>query len=218
MHPILWQAIMSLCCGALPDGFVYPDALCGNIILEIRYYTSYNFIGERLDGYEAPRAVLAEQAAIALCEAAAEFEKLGFAIKIYDAYRPQSAVDHFLRWGSDKADCRMKDIFYPDISKEDIFTLDYISPHSAHSRGSAVDMTLIGLRTGKETDMGGVFDFFGPVSAYDASGISWSQRENRMLMRRVMTECGFEPEDSEWWHFRLSDEPYPDTAFDFPIR
>ncbi len=204
--------------GSLPRGFAYPDALCGNIILEIRYYTSYNFVGERLDGYEAPRAVLAEPAAFALCKAAEEFGRLGYVIKIFDAYRPQSAVDHFVRWGKDLTDCRMKDIFYPDLSKEDIFTLDYISPHSAHSRGSAVDMTLVDRMSGREVDMGGSFDFFGPVSAYDAPGIDAGQRENRWLMRHVMTESGFEPEDGEWWHFRFSNEPYPDTFFDFPIR
>ena len=201
----------------LPAGFVYPTELCGNIILEIRYFTSYNFVGEPLTGYEAPRAVLTEPAARALCAAAERFEDLGYAVKIYDAYRPRSAVEHFLRWGGDLSDQRMKDVFYPEISKEEIFTRNFISPLSAHSRGSALDITLVDRLTGKDADMGGVFDLFGEISSFAAPGLSAEQRRNRQLLRSVMEESGFEGDADEWWHFRYKDEPYPDRYFDFPI-
>ena len=201
-----------------PSGFVSLGDAVPDAILEIRYYSTWNFIGDRIDGYEQPAAFLTREAAEALRAASNELISRGFRIKIYDAYRPQRAVDHFARWAEDVNDVRMKECFYPDVDKARLFELGFIARHSGHSRGSTVDLTLFDARTQKEADMGGVFDFFGEVSHWDYQGITPEQRANRMLLRRTMTGCGFRPLAEEWWHFSLEKEPYPDTYFTFPVR
>ncbi|MBR0282825.1 MAG: haloacid dehalogenase-like hydrolase [Oscillibacter sp.] len=190
-----------------------PDA-----ILEIRYYSTYNFVGDRIDGYEEPLALLTKEAASALKEVSDELLTMGFRLKIFDAYRPQMAVTHFMNWALDADDTRMKEYFYPELDKEALFPQGYIAEHSGHSRGSTVDLTLFDMAAEKEADMGGTFDYFGELSHPDYTGITREQYANRMILREVMLKHGFKPLAEEWWHFTLENEPYPDTYFTFPIN
>lgn len=192
---------------------VVPDA-----IFEIRYYSTYNFVGDRIDGYEEPLAFLTKEAADALKGASDDLKKQGYRLKIYDAYRPQMAVTNFVEWAKDEEDTRMKEYFYPDLNKDVLFPQGYIAEHSGHSRGSTVDLTLFDMETEKEVDMGGTFDYFGEESHPDYKGITEEQYNNRMILRKAMTDHGFKPLDTEWWHFTLADEPYPDTYFTFPVN
>ena len=193
-------------------GEAVPDA-----IMEIRYYSTYNFVGDRIDGYEEPVALLTKEAAAALRAVSDDLVSRGYRLKIYDAYRPQKAVSHFMRWALDSADTRMKQYFYPELEKDVLFPLRYINEHSGHSRGSTVDLTLFDMNTEKEADMGGTFDYFGELSHPDYQEITEKQYGNRMLLREVMTAHGFKPLTEEWWHFTLENEPYPDTYFTFPV-
>ena len=210
---------------------VVPDA-----ILEIRYYSTYNFVGARIDGYLEPTALLTRQAADSLKVVSDELKAQGYRLKIYDAYRPQMGVDHFMRWGDDVTDTLMKPYFYPDVPRDSLFDLGYIARRSGHSRGSTVDLSLFDMNTEKEVDMGGTFDWFGYESHPDFGGnpetgeytgicnspsgrtITAEQFENRMILRRAMLRHGFKPYDEEWWHFTLINEPYPDTYFTFPVK
>ena len=199
------------------SGFVSIGEVIPDVLLDIRYYSSFNFIGERIDGYEEPVALLTREAAQALKAASDEAKKRGLRLKIFDAYRPQKAVDHFVRWAKDPGDIRMKPFFYPELEKQELFVKGYIAKQSSHSRGSAIDLTLFDMKTGREVDMGGPFDYFGELSHPDYKGITEEQYENRMILRNAMIRNGFQPIDCEWWHFSLKDEPYPDTYFSFPV-
>ena len=164
-------------------------------------------------------ALLSKQAAAALKKASDELVQLGYRLKIYDAYRPQKAVDHFVRWSKNIEDTLMKRYFYPDLDKSVLFAQEYIAEKSGHTRGSTVDLTLFDMTTEKEVDMGGTFDFFGEQSHPDyKKTLTDEQYSNRMLLRNVMIKHGFKPLDSEWWHFTLKDEPFPDTYFDFDVK
>lgn len=200
-----------------PSGFVVLADHVPEIIQEIRYHSSYNFIGDRIDGYEEPCALLTKEAARALKNVAGEMAAWGFRLKVFDAYRPARAVKRFVLWGIDDLDLRMKPFFYPDLEKEELFLRGYIAKQSSHSRGSAIDLTLLDMATGKELDMGGPYDFFGEISHPDYTGITDEQRENRAILQGTMMRNGFVPIDCEWWHFTLADEPYPNTYFDFPV-
>ena len=218
--PTLGAGGVSLGESQAPDdasGFVLISEAVPDAILEIRYYSTYNFIGERVDGYEQPVALLTREAAEALRAASDEFAQMGYRLKIFDAYRPCSAVAHFVRWAEDVDDARMKPYFYPDVDKADLFSSGYIARRSGHSRGSTVDLTLFDMRTGREVDMGGPFDWFGELSHPGYEGVTEEQRANRMLLREVMLKHGFKPLSTEWWHFTLADEPYPHTYFTFPV-
>lgn len=200
-----------------PSGFVELAEVVPDAILEIRYYSTYNFVGERIDGYEAPVALLTREAADALRAASDDFADQGYRLKIYDAYRPQTAVDHFKRWAADLEDVSMKGCFYPDLDKSVLFSQGYISSKSGHSRGSTVDLTLLDMDTGKELDMGGTFDYFGKRSHPGYDGLTEGQAANRALLRETMLAHGFKGINTEWWHFTLKNEPYSDTYFDFPV-
>ncbi|MBR4701011.1 MAG: M15 family metallopeptidase [Oscillospiraceae bacterium] len=200
-----------------PSGFVVLADLVPGIVQEIRYYSTYNFIGDRIDGYEEPCAILTREAARAVKAASNELLVQGYRLKVFDAYRPAAAVKHFVFWGIEDQDVRMKPYFYPDLEKQALFAEGYIAKRSSHSRGSTIDLTLLDMKTGKELDMGSPFDFFSEVSHPDYRGITEEQYRNRMLLQRVMVRNGFVPLDCEWWHFTLKDEPYPDTYFDFPV-
>ena len=200
-----------------PSGFVVLAEVLPHIVQEIRYYSTYNFIGERIDGYEEPCAILTVEAARALKSVSSELIVQGYRLKVFDAYRPACAVKHFVLWGIEDQDIRMKPYFYPALEKQELFAKGYIAKQSSHSRGSAVDLTLLDMRTGKELDMGSPFDLFSEVSHPDCKDITAEQYENRMRLRRVMLRSGFRPIDCEWWHFSLENEPYPDTYFEFPV-
>lgn len=202
-----------------------PDA-----ILEIRYFGTYNFVGTRIDGYEEPTALLTRRAADSLRAVSDDVKQQGYRLKIYDAYRPQKAVDHFVRWSKDVNDTLMKRYFYPDLPKDVLFPREYICERSGHTRGSTVDLTLFDMNTEKELDMGGTFDWFGHESHPDFCGnpdtqtyaqsdsLTVEQFNNRMTLRRAMLRHGFKPMRTEWWHFTLADEPFPDTYFTFPVK
>ncbi|MBQ4488404.1 MAG: M15 family metallopeptidase [Ruminobacter sp.] len=200
------------------SGFVLLSDAVPDAILEIRYYSTYNFVGDRIDGYEEPLAFLTKEAAAALKNVSDELITKGYRLKIFDAYRPQKAVTHFMNWALDEEDVRMKKYFYPELDKKVLFPQGYIAEHSGHSRGSTVDLTLFDMTTEKEVDMGGTFDYFGELSHPDYRNITEEQYRNRMLLREVMLKHGFKPLVEEWWHFTLANEPYPDTYFTFPIN
>lgn len=213
-----------------PHGFVSISDLISDAILDIRYYGNYNFVGTRIDGYLAPKALFSAQAADSLVLVANDLRRQGYCIKVYDAYRPQKAVDHFMRWVSDPADTLMRQNFYPMVSKSRMVN-KYIARHSAHTRGAAIDLTLVDIATGQDLDMGGTFDWFGKESHPDycgdpnrmvyyprENGLTEQQFNNRMLLRRAMLAHGFKPIKSEWWHFSLAREPFPNTYFDFDIK
>ena len=197
--------------------FVLLSDYVPGIIQEIRYYTTYNFVGDRIDGYEEPCALLTREAARALKIVSNEMNVQGYRLKIYDTYRPARAVKHFVFWGIEDLDLRMKPYFYPELEKQELFQTGYICKKSSHSRGSAVDLTLFDMKTGKEVDMGGPFDYFSELSHPDYKGITEDQYRNRMLLQKTMMRNGFVPYDCEWWHFMLDNEPYPDTYFEFPV-
>ncbi len=199
------------------SGFVLlADAVPG-IVQEIRYYSTYNFIGDRIDGYEEPCAILTAEAARALRGVSNDANVMGCRLKIFDAYRPAAAVRRFVLWGIEDLDLRMKPFFYPDLPKQELFVRGYIASKSSHSRGSTVDLTLLDMATGKELDMGSPFDLFSEISHPDSRAVTDEQYRNRMLLQGMMVRGGFVPIDCEWWHFTLKDEPYPDTYFDFPV-
>ena len=199
------------------SGFVSIAEAVPDVLLDIRYYSSFNFIGERIDGYEEPVALLTREAAMALNQVSNEAMQQGWRLKIFDAYRPQKAVDHFVRWAKDPEDIRMKQYFYPELEKRDIIPQNYIAEHSGHSRGSTVDLTLFDMASQKDADMGGTFDYFGELSHPDYPGVTENQHGNRMFLQKLMVKHGFRPLDSEWWHFTLENEPYADTYFTFPV-
>ena len=198
-------------------GFVLLSDIVPSIVQEIRYFSTFNFIGDRIDGYEEPCALLTKDAARALKAVSNEMLVQGYRLKIFDAYRPVNAVKHFILWGIEDEDIRMKPYFYPEIDKQDTFALGYIAKQSSHSRGSAIDLTLLDMATGKELDMGSPFDMFSERSHPDYRGITDEQYENRMILQKSMVRNGFVPNECEWWHFMLKDEPFPDTYFNFPV-
>ena len=200
-----------------PSDFVVLADYVPSIIQEIRYYTTYNFIGDRIDGYEEPCALATIEMARALKSAANELLVKGYRMKIFDTYRPARAVKHFVLWGIEDQDIRMKPYFYPELVKQELFRKGYIASKSTHSRGSTVDLTLFDMKTGKELDMGSPFDLFSELSHPDCRTVTEEQYQNRMLLQKAMIRNGFKPIDCEWWHFTLEDEPFPDTYFDFPV-
>ncbi|WP_038287741.1 M15 family metallopeptidase [Acetivibrio straminisolvens] len=203
---------------SLPDGFVYVTDVISTAQLEIRYFSNDNFTGTMIDGYEAPKAILTKEAAYALKIAADKLYEQGYYIKIFDAYRPQRAVNHFVRWAQDLYDTKMKEKYYPELDKSVLFKLGYIAEKSGHSRGSTVDLTLVHISTGEELDMGSGFDFFGEISNHGTPLITPEQERNRNILRDAMVDAGFEAYTKEWWHYKLKGEPYPDTYFDFPVN
>ena len=200
-----------------PSGFVLLSDYVPHIVQEIRYFSTYNFIGERIDGYEEPCALLTKEAARALKAVSNEVIVHGYRLKVFDAYRPACAVKQFVLWGIEDQDIRMKQYFYPELDKQELFKKGYIAKKSSHSRGSAVDLTLLDMKTGKELDMGSPFDLFSEMSHPGSKEVTEEQYENRMLLQNVMVRNGFVPIDCEWWHFSLENEPYPDTYFEFPV-
>ncbi len=200
-----------------PSGFVLLADQVPQIVQEIRYYSTYNFIGDRIEGYEEPCALLTREAARALRAVSGELIVQGYRLKVFDAYRPACAVRSFVLWGLEDRDIRMKEYFYPELEKQELFARGYIASRSSHCRGSTVDLTLLDMKSGKEVDMGGPFDLFSEISHPDYRGITEEQFANRMILRDAMLRGGFLPFDCEWWHFTLAEEPYPDTYFEFPV-
>jgi D-alanyl-D-alanine dipeptidase len=221
------------------SGFVVLRDVDPTIQHDIRYYTAHNFVGTRIDGYRAPLCILTKQAAKALRTVQREMLKQGYTLKVYDCYRPQRAVDHFVRWARDLADQRMKAEFYPRVDKTRLFEDGYIAEKSGHSRGSTLDLTIVKLPARHQrpyvpgerlvdcaapnrfpdntVDMATGYDCFDTLSHTDDPRVTGQARENRQLLKAAMVSAGFRNLAEEWWHFTLNDEPFPDTYFNFPV-
>jgi len=217
---LLWGLSSSLTAQQImPPDFVRLSEAAPDIMQEIRYYSTYNFVGERIPGYEAPEAILVKPAADSLIAVNRELMTMGYRLKVMDAYRPQRAVDFFVRWAMDQSDERMKPYFYPDCPKNELFHRGYLSRRSGHTRGATVDVTLFDMRLGREVDMGTPYDLLGLPSHFAyTEGLSQQQLEMRRLLRSVMCKHGFKPIACEWWHFTLVNEPYPVSSFNFPVQ
>ena len=205
----------------LPEGFVYLLKIVPDIELELRYFSSDNFVGATIDGYLDNKCIITGQAVRALQDVQKELKSDGYGLKVFDAYRPQQAVDHFVRWAKDIDDAKMKEQFYPNIDKSVLFKEGYISAKSGHTRGSTVDLTIIYLeehRKGQELDMGTPWDFFSTLSWPASNEVTKEQKSNRMLLQQVMLKHGFKGLKEEWWHFTLIEEPFPNTYFNFPVK
>jgi len=201
----------------MKDGFVFLDELVPGIRWDAKYATWDNFTGKPVDGYLANRIVGTRALCAALGRAQETADARGFGLLLWDGYRPQRAVDAFVRWSRQPEDGRTKQRHYPNIDRADMFAQGYVATESGHSRGSTVDLTLYDKATGELAPMGGDHDLMDPVSHHGARGIGPVEAENRRLLCSLMEECGFLRYDREWWHYTLKDEPYPDTYFDFPI-
>lgn len=211
--------LQTMFAGNIPEGFVYLDEIIPNIDIELRYITDHNFLGVPVDGYEATKCIISEKAAEAINGVQQELNSYGLGLRIYDTYRPQRAVDHFVRWAKVLDDTLTKSEFYPEVDKKDLFKNGYIASKSSHTRGSTVDLTIIDLRDGKELDMGSNFDYFGQLSwVHTPENITMAQQAHRMLLQTLMAKYGFNNYSAEWWHFTLKDEPFPETYFDFPVK
>ncbi|GAB5537865.1 MAG: M15 family metallopeptidase [Rubricoccaceae bacterium] len=230
---------------ALPDGFVRLSEFAPEIAQEIRYTTAFNFVGEPIDAYNAPECILTTQAASALKQVAADLAEQDLGLKVYDCYRPQTAVNHFVRWARTD-DRTMKPAFYPDVSKNRLFADGYIASRSGHSRGSTVDLTLVHQPVAesivperfyptpgnlprcdrplpdrfaeRDLDMGSAYDCLSPISATASRAVSAEARRNRQTLKAAMDRRGFRNYSKEWWHFTLRGEPYTNTYHDFPVE
>ena len=223
----------------LPEGFVYLDELDKTIEVSMRYISSENFVGSPIDGYKAARIIMTKPTAEALCKVQKELAAEGYSLVVYDAYRPQKAVNHFVRWGKDLTESAMKAKYYPNVNKKEVFDLGYVAIKSGHSRGSTVDLTIIRkgekvkqptLQTrsinGQEipflddgtVDMGSSFDLFDEASHHESPKISENYHTMRRYLRAKMEKHGFKPLTDEWWHYTLKNEPFPNTYFDFDIE
>ncbi|QNE20805.1 D-Ala-D-Ala dipeptidase VanX [Kribbella qitaiheensis] len=197
--------------------FVFVDEFVPGLRWDAKYATWDNFVGKPVDGYVANRTVGTRALCAALEQAREKAEPLGFGLLLWDGYRPQRAVDCFLRWSAQPEDGRTKLRHYPNIDRAEMFGKGYVSAKSGHSRGSTVDLTLYHLTTGELAPMGGDHDLMDPISHHGADGITPDEARNREYLCSIMEDCGFDRYDSEWWHYTLKNEPYPDTYFDFPI-
>jgi D-alanyl-D-alanine dipeptidase len=201
-----------------PAAFVDATTLIPGLVVEVRYAGEHNFVGKRVDGYEAPVCLLTRPAATALAQVQGDLAERGLGLKVFDCYRPVRAVAHFMRWARDVRDTKAKAEFYPSVDKRELFALGYIAPQSGHSRGSTVDIGLVKLADGSELDMGTPFDTFSPRSWPSDTTVSVDARHNRALLADAMRRRGFQRYVKEWWHFTLRAEPFPATYFDFPVR
>ena len=204
---------------AMPAEFIDAATVVDGLVVDMRYFGADNFVGTRIDGYEAPRCLLTRRAALALTAAQRDLARRGLGLKVLDCYRPTRAVAHFARWARDLADVARKVDYYPDVDKRGLFRLGYIAERSGHSRGSTVDITLV-RRAGSESDpdMGTPFDFFSPRSWPGDISVGKTARGNRALLAAALARTGFQAYNKEWWHFTLRNEPFPASYFDFPVR
>lgn len=208
----------SVCLAQLPKGFVYVENFIPDLEVDLRYCTSNNFVGAPIDGYENYCLILTKEAAVALAEVQKELKKSNLSLKIYDGYRPQRAVNHFIRWARDLNDTINKSQFYPNVKKRNLFKEQYIASHSGHSKGSTLDVTIINYATKEVLDMGSKFDFFGKESWTNYPNLNKKQKKNRALLNSIMSKHGFRNYFREWWHFTLRKQPFPKTFFDFIIE
>ena len=198
------------------SGFAPVYSVIDDAVYDIRYYSPYNFTGNKIQGYKAPVAYMTKEALEALSIAADDLRQQGYRLLIWDTYRPQKAVDNFVKWINDPEDEGNK-TFYPELKKSDLLKGNYIMEKSGHTRGSTIDLTII-KRDGSFVDMGGTFDLFSEISHPDYKKLTKEQKNNRKILHNAMIKAGFKEIDSEWWHYTLKNEPYPDTYFDFDVE
>lgn len=235
-------AIISFSAGERPEGFVDIKEVIPNVQLDIRYFGPHNFVGEKINGYNAGKCIITKEAAAALAKVQNDLGQFSLAIKIYDCYRPQRAVDHFVKWAKEIDNTKTREEFYPTVDKRNLFKDGYIDSKSGHSRGSTIDLTIIPIPAPPQAqyfpgqkssacylpanqrfrdnsiDMGTGFDCFHELSHTENKSIGTQQRINRMLLKSLMGKYGFRNFEKEWWHYTLNNEPYPDTYFDFGIE
>ena len=202
----------------LPEGFVYAKSVIPDLDVELRYFSTNNFVGDTIDGYKANRLILTKQTAEKLKLVQEELQQQNLCLKVYDGYRPQRAVNHFIRWARDLNDTINKAQFYPEVNKRNLFKSGYIATRSGHSRGSTLDLTITNGETGEPLDMGSPYDFFGEASWVAHKDLSEEQKNNRQLLQTVMLKHNFRNYPKEWWHFTLRWEPFPKTYFDFVVE
>lgn len=200
-----------------PELFVDLLEVDSSIVIDLKYFTGDNFVGESICGYLSETCLLTKPAALALQRVQHSLAEFGLGLKVFDAYRPQRSVDQFIEWCDQDGANPTQARFFPTLQRPELFSKGYLIRHSSHTRGSTVDLTLIDLDSKEELDMGTEFDFFGPESWFDSNSVSAQVRANRMLLQRVMVQHGFVPFHQEWWHFTLQDEPFPNQYFDFEI-
>ena len=201
----------------IPKDFLYVEHYIPQVVIDLKYYTNDNFIGSKINGYKSNKCIITKDAANALRHVQNDLKHFGYGIKIFDAYRPQKAVDHFVRWAKNN-NRKMKSIHYPGINKKLLFKEGYIASKSGHSRGSTVDLTIIDLNNGQELDMGTIYDYFGHESSVNYTDLNYNQKTNRALLQSVMKKYGFKTLKEEWWHFTLHNEPFSDKYFDFNVE
>jgi len=209
--------MLNSCNNKLPEGFVYLHNVDPSIQLDLKYITSDNFVGTPVNGYKQQVCICTEEAAKALKEVQKEVQAKGWSLIVFDAYRPQKAVNHFIQWAKDLNDTLTKSKFYPQVDKKDLFKLNYIASKSSHSRGSTFDLSILDEK-GELQEMGTPFDYFGPESWPDYDGITSEQRAKRLYLQSIMKKHGFKPYPEEWWHFTLKEEPFPDTYYNFDVK
>lgn len=202
----------------LPEGFVHANEVIPDLDVELRYFSTHNFVGDTIDGYKANTLIVTFQTAKALKQVQEELQSQNFCLKVYDGFRPQRAVNHFISWAKDLNDTINKHEFYPKVKKRHLFRDGYIAAQSGHSRGSTVDLTIIDGITGEPLDMGSPYDFFGESSWVAYENITEDQKQNRQLLQNIMLKHGFRNYAQEWWHFTLNGEPFPDAYFDFLVE
>ena len=217
IYPIIVLFSFIINAQKLPKNFVYLKDIAPSIRIELRYFSNNNFIGKPIDGYNSNSLVITEQTAKYLKKIQQELLRKELSLKIFDGYRPQQAVDHFVRWAKVLNDTIMKAQYYPKVKKKNLFKKGYIAEKSGHSRGSTIDLTIINIKADEALDMGSEYDFFGIQSHPLYKNISKKQKKNRMLLRKIMLDNGFKPYENEWWHFTLKKEPFPNTYFKFLI-
>ena len=201
----------------IPSSFIYIKSVIPSITVDLKYFSKNNFVGEKINGYHVNRAIITKEAALVLQNVQQDLNHFGYGLKIFDAYRPQMAVDHFAKWARNN-NRKMKNIHYPNVKKRNLFKEGYLASKSGHSRGSTVDLTIIDKSTGIELDMGTIYDFFGKESWVDYEGLNTNQKQNRFLLQSVMQRYGFKPLKEEWWHFTLHNEPFSDQYFNFMVK
>jgi D-alanyl-D-alanine dipeptidase len=203
---------------SLPPGFVYLSDYISDFKLDLCYATSYNFVGKPINGYKNKVCIVTKDCAIQLKKINEELKKYDLALLIYDAYRPQKAVNDFVKWAKNTNDTLMKSEFYPNIVKSDLFSKGFISSKSRHSSGSTVDLTLFSLKYNQVLDMGSPYDFFGEKSFVNHQNLNKTQKYNRLFLQQIMQKYNFRSYLKEWWHFTLKNEPYHNHYFNFDVK
>ncbi|MDA0177134.1 D-Ala-D-Ala dipeptidase [Mesoflavibacter sp. HG96] len=215
---LLLTLVSNLTIAQLPKGFVYVQDSLPDLNVELRYCYDNNFVGEQIEGYINEVVIVTAQTVDALKKVQADLKADGFTLKVFDAYRPQRAVNHFVRWAKQVNDTMMKTQYYPKVNKRNLFKEGYIASKSRHSSGSTLDVTIVNLETGEELDMGSPYDFFGPESWVSNTNLTEEQIANRQRLQKVMLKNGFRNYSQEWWHFTLKNEPFKNQYFDFLVE